>query len=154
MPQWAGSCWYFLRYIDPHNKEALADAEKMKEWLPVDTYIGGAEHAVLHLLYARFWHKFLYDIGVVPTKEPFQKLFNQGMILGENNEKMSKSKGNVVNPDQIVSHTGRHTPFVRMFMGPLEASVAWSTNGLDGARRFLDRVWRLLVEEDGSSAER
>lgn len=150
MPQWAGSCWYFLRYIDPHNKEALADAEKMKEWLPVDTYIGGAEHAVLHLLYARFWHKFLYDIGVVPTKEPFQKLFNQGMILGENNEKMSKSKGNVVNPDQIVESHGADTlRLYEMFMGPLEASVAWSTNGLDGARRFLDRVWRLLVEEDG-----
>ncbi|MGD7050599.1 leucine--tRNA ligase [Rossellomorea marisflavi] len=150
MPQWAGSCWYFLRYIDPHNKEALADVEKMKEWLPVDTYIGGAEHAVLHLLYARFWHKFLYDIGVVPTKEPFQKLFNQGMILGENNEKMSKSKGNVVNPDQIVESHGADTlRLYEMFMGPLEASVAWSTNGLDGARRFLDRVWRLLVEEDG-----
>ncbi|MGX1263353.1 leucyl-tRNA synthetase [Rossellomorea marisflavi] len=150
MPQWAGSCWYFLRYIDPHNKEALADAEKMKEWLPVDTYIGGAEHAVLHLLYARFWHKFLYDIGVVPTKEPFQKLFNQGMILGENNEKMSKSKGNVVNPDQIVESHGADTlRLYEMFMGPLEASVAWSTNGLDGARRFLDRVWRLLIEEDG-----
>ncbi|UTE74036.1 leucine--tRNA ligase [Rossellomorea marisflavi] len=150
MPQWAGSCWYFLRYIDPHNKEALADAEKIKEWLPVDTYIGGAEHAVLHLLYARFWHKFLYDIGVVPTKEPFQKLFNQGMILGENNEKMSKSKGNVVNPDQIVESHGADTlRLYEMFMGPLEASVAWSTNGLDGARRFLDRVWRLLVEEDG-----
>ncbi|UKS64378.1 leucine--tRNA ligase [Rossellomorea marisflavi] len=150
MPQWGGSCWYFLRYIDPHNKEALADAEKMKEWLPVDTYIGGAEHAVLHLLYARFWHKFLYDIGVVPTKEPFQKLFNQGMILGENNEKMSKSKGNVVNPDQIVESHGADTlRLYEMFMGPLEASVAWSTNGLDGARRFLDRVWRLLVEEDG-----
>ena len=102
MPQWAGSCWYYLRYIDPHNDEALASEEKLNHWLPVDMYIGGAEHAVLHLLYARFWHKFLYDIGVVPTKEPFQKLFNQGMILGENNEKMSKSKGNVVNPDEIV----------------------------------------------------
>jgi leucyl-tRNA synthetase len=151
MPQWAGSCWYYLRYIDPHNEEALADAKKMDDWLPVDMYIGGAEHAVLHLLYARFWHKFLYDIGVVPTKEPFQKLFNQGMILGENNEKMSKSKGNVVNPDEIVESHGADTlRLYEMFMGPLEASVAWSTNGLDGARRFLDRVWRLLVEEDGS----
>ncbi|MGM0752713.1 MAG: leucine--tRNA ligase [Bacillota bacterium] len=151
MPQWAGSCWYYIRYIDPHNEEALADAKKMQEWLPVDTYIGGAEHAVLHLLYARFWHKFLYDIGVVPTKEPFQKLFNQGMILGENNEKMSKSKGNVVNPDEVVESHGADTlRLYEMFMGPLEASIAWSTNGLDGARRFLDRVWRLLVEEDGS----
>ncbi|MCC5801598.1 leucine--tRNA ligase [Rossellomorea vietnamensis] len=151
MPQWAGSCWYYIRYIDPHNEDALADAKKMQEWLPVDTYIGGAEHAVLHLLYARFWHKFLYDIGVVPTKEPFQKLFNQGMILGENNEKMSKSKGNVVNPDEVVESHGADTlRLYEMFMGPLEASIAWSTNGLDGARRFLDRVWRLLVEEDGS----
>ncbi|MGM0853590.1 MAG: leucine--tRNA ligase [Bacillota bacterium] len=151
MPQWAGSCWYYLRYIDPHNEEALADAKKMDNWLPVDTYIGGAEHAVLHLLYARFWHKFLYDIGVVPTKEPFQKLFNQGMILGENNEKMSKSKGNVVNPDEVVESHGADTlRLYEMFMGPLEASIAWSTNGLDGARRFLDRVWRLLVEEDGT----
>jgi leucyl-tRNA synthetase len=151
MPQWAGSCWYYIRYIDPHNEEALADAKKMQEWLPVDTYIGGAEHAVLHLLYARFWHKFLYDIGVVPTKEPFQKLFNQGMILGENNEKMSKSKGNVVNPDEVVESHGADTlRLYEMFMGPLEASIAWSTNGLDGARRFLDRVWRLLVEEDGT----
>lgn len=151
MPQWAGSCWYYLRYIDPHNQDALADAEKLKEWLPVDIYIGGAEHAVLHLLYARFWHKFLYDIGVVPTKEPFQKLFNQGMILGEGNEKMSKSKGNVVNPDDIVDSHGADTLRLYItFMGPLDASVAWSTNGLDGARRFLDRVWRLLVNDDGT----
>ncbi|WP_240620409.1 leucine--tRNA ligase, partial [Peribacillus acanthi] len=150
MPQWGGSCWYYLRYIDPKNEHALADAEKLKEWLPVDIYIGGAEHAVLHLLYARFWHKFLYDIGVVPTKEPFQKLFNQGMILGENNEKMSKSKGNVVNPDHIVESHGADTlRLYEMFMGPLEASIAWSTNGLDGSRRFLDRVWRLLVDDEG-----
>ncbi|MDQ0160980.1 leucine--tRNA ligase [Aeribacillus alveayuensis] len=150
MPQWAGSCWYYLRYIDPHNHDQLADPEKLKKWLPVDIYIGGAEHAVLHLLYARFWHKFLYDIGVVPTKEPFQKLFNQGMILGENNEKMSKSKGNVVNPDEIVESHGADTlRLYEMFMGPLDASIAWSTNGLDGARRFLDRVWRLFVEENG-----
>jgi leucyl-tRNA synthetase len=151
MPQWAGSCWYYLRYIDPKNEQALAAADKLKEWLPVDIYIGGAEHAVLHLLYARFWHKFLYDIGVVPTKEPFEKLFNQGMILGENNEKMSKSKGNVVNPDQIVESHGADTlRLYEMFMGPLDASIAWSTNGLDGSRRFLDRIWRLLIEEDGS----
>ncbi|MED3725696.1 leucine--tRNA ligase [Priestia filamentosa] len=155
MPQWAGSCWYFLRYIDPHNSEKLADEEKLKQWLPVDIYIGGAEHAVLHLLYARFWHKFLYDIGVVPTKEPFQKLFNQGMILGENNEKMSKSKGNVVNPDEIVGSHGADTlRLYEMFMGPLEASVAWSTNGLDGARRFIDRIWRLMVTDEGAVVEK
>ncbi|MBB6445768.1 leucine--tRNA ligase [Bacillus benzoevorans] len=149
MPQWAGSCWYYLRFIDPHNEEAFADFEKLKEWLPVDIYIGGAEHAVLHLLYARFWHKFLYDLGVVTTKEPFQKLFNQGMILGENNEKMSKSKGNVVNPDEIVESHGADTlRLYEMFMGPLEGSIAWSTNGVDGARRFLDRIWRLFIEEN------
>ncbi|MEA0564816.1 leucine--tRNA ligase [Lysinibacillus irui] len=152
MPQWAGSSWYFLRYIDPTNTEAIADPELLKRWLPVDIYIGGAEHAVLHLLYARFWHKVLYDLGVVHTKEPFQKLFNQGMILGEGNEKMSKSKGNVVNPDEIIDSHGADTlRLYEMFMGPLEASVAWSTNGLDGARRFLDRIWRLFVnEEDGT----
>ncbi len=151
MPQWAGSCWYYLRYIDPNNSEALADPEKIKYWLPVDIYIGGAEHAVLHLLYARFWHKVLYDLGVVPTKEPFQKLFNQGMILGENNEKMSKSKGNVVNPDDVVASHGADTlRLYEMFMGPLDASIAWSTNGLDGSRRFLDRIWRIFVNEDGS----
>ncbi|MEN1937575.1 leucine--tRNA ligase [Paenibacillus sp. 102] len=150
MPQWAGSCWYYLRYIDPNNSEALVDPEKVKQWLPVDIYIGGAEHAVLHLLYARFWHKVLYDIGVVPTKEPFQQLFNQGMILGENNEKMSKSKGNVVNPDDIVASHGADTlRLYEMFMGPLDASIAWSENGLDGARRFLDRVWRLFVQDNG-----
>ncbi|WP_458412166.1 leucine--tRNA ligase [Schinkia sp. CFF1] len=155
MPQWAGSCWYFLRFIDPTNSEHLADPEKLKQWLPIDIYIGGAEHAVLHLLYARFWHKFLYDIGVVPTKEPFQKLFNQGMILGENNEKMSKSKGNVVNPDDIVESHGADTlRLYEMFMGPLDASIAWSTNGLDGARRFLDRIWRLFVTDAGTLNEK
>ncbi|MFJ8262524.1 leucine--tRNA ligase [Rummeliibacillus sp. NPDC094406] len=149
MPQWAGSSWYFLRYIDPHNKEVIADPELLKRWLPVDIYIGGQEHAVLHLLYARFWHKVLYDLGVVPTKEPFQKLFNQGMILGEGNEKMSKSKGNVVNPDDIVASHGADTlRLYEMFMGPLEASIPWSTNGLDGARRFLDRIWRLFINEE------
>jgi leucyl-tRNA synthetase len=152
MPQWAGSCWYYLRYIDPKNEDELASPEKLEHWLPVDIYIGGAEHAVLHLLYARFWHKVLYDLGVVPTKEPFQRLFNQGMILGENNEKMSKSKGNVVNPDEIVMSHGADTlRLYEMFMGPLDASIAWSTTGLDGARRFLDRVWRLLVSEEGES---
>lgn len=149
MPQWAGSSWYFLRFIDPKNTEQLADPEKLKHWLPVDLYIGGAEHAVLHLLYARFWHKFLYDIGEVPTKEPFQKLYNQGMILGEGNEKMSKSKGNVVNPDDIVySHGADTLRLYEMFMGPLDASIAWSEKGLDGARRFLDRIWRLIINED------
>ncbi|MBH0331983.1 leucyl-tRNA synthetase [Brevibacillus brevis] len=155
MPQWAGSCWYFLRFIDPHNDKALADPDKLKEWLPIDIYIGGAEHAVLHLLYSRFWHKFLYDIGVVPTKEPFQKLFNQGMILGENNEKMSKSKGNVVNPDDIIDSHGADTlRMYEMFMGPLDASIAWSTKGLDGARRFLDRVYRLFVGDNGELNEK
>ncbi|MDP4551006.1 leucine--tRNA ligase [Alkalihalobacillus macyae] len=153
MPQWAGSCWYYLRYIDPDNDEMLADPKKLDEWLPVDMYIGGAEHAVLHLLYARFWHKVLYDIGVVPTKEPFQRLRNQGMILGENNEKMSKSKGNVVNPDEIVESHGADTlRLYEMFMGPFEGSIAWSNNGLDGARRFLDRVWRLFGEGDISKS--
>lgn len=155
MPQWAGSSWYFLRYIDPNNSQAIADPELLKRWLPVDIYIGGAEHAVLHLLYARFWHKVLYDLGVVHTKEPFQKLFNQGMILGEGNEKMSKSKGNVVNPDDIVNSHGADTlRLYEMFMGPLDASVAWSTNGLDGARRFLDRIWRLFTTDEGTLAEK
>ena len=155
MPQWAGSSWYYLRFIDPHNQERIGDPEILEKWLPVDIYIGGAEHAVLHLLYARFWHKFLYDIGVVPTKEPFQKLFNQGMILGEGNEKMSKSKGNVVNPDDIVASHGADTlRMYEMFMGPLDASVAWSTNGLDGTRRFLDRAWRLFVNEDETLSEK
>jgi len=149
MPQWAGSCWYYLRYIDPNNDKMLADPEKLKHWLPVDLYIGGVEHAVLHLLYARFWHKVLFDLGVVPTKEPFQKLYNQGMILGEGNEKMSKSKGNVINPDDIVQSHGADTlRLYEMFMGPLDAAIAWSENGLDGSRRFLDRIWRLLVTEN------
>lgn len=148
MPQWAGSCWYYLRFIDPDNDQQLADPEKLKDWLPVDIYIGGAEHAVLHLLYARFWHKFLYDLGVVPTKEPFQRLYNQGMILGEGNEKMSKSKGNVVNPDEIIQTHGADTlRLYEMFMGPLDAETAWSEAGVDGARRFLDRVWRLLTND-------
>ncbi|WVE61042.1 leucine--tRNA ligase [Enterococcus faecium] len=155
MPQWAGSSWYYLRYIDPHNKKELADYEKLKRWLPVDIYIGGAEHAVLHLLYARFWHKFLYDIGVVPTKEPFQKLYNQGIILGENNEKMSKSRGNVVNPDDVVETYGADTlRMYEMFMGPLDASIAWSENGLEGSRKFLDRVWRLIVDENNKMRDR
>ena len=149
MPQWAGSSWYYLRYIDPKNPDKLADFDKLKDWLPVDMYIGGAEHAVLHLLYVRFWHKFLYDIGVVPTKEPFQHLYNQGMILGDNHEKMSKSKGIFVNPDDVVDRFGADTlRLYEMFMGPLDASISWSEKGLAGARKFLDRVWRLYTEED------
>ena len=181
MPQWAGSSWYFLRYIDPKNSEQLADPELLKEWLPVDIYIGGAEHAVLHLLYARFWHKFLYDIGVVPTKEPVQTLYNHGMILGtsyrdgrgalvasdkveardgkfynlENGEeleqgpaKMSKSLKNVINPDDVVEQYGADTlRLYEMFMGPLDASIAWSTEGLEGSHKFLERVYRLLTEK-------
>ncbi|WP_138753303.1 leucine--tRNA ligase [Paenibacillus sinopodophylli] len=151
MPQWAGSCWYYLRFIDPKNNEQICSPEKQKEWLPVDLYIGGAEHAVLHLLYARFWHKVLYDIGVVDTKEPFHKLVNQGMILGNNNEKMSKSRGNVINPDDIVNEFGADTlRMYEMFMGPLEATKPWNTNGVEGTYRFLSRVWRLFVNEDGS----
>ncbi|WP_270323301.1 leucine--tRNA ligase [Lactococcus petauri] len=190
MPQWAGSSWYYLRYIDPKNSQAIADPELIKEWLPVDIYVGGAEHAVLHLLYARFWHKVLFDLGVVPTNEPFQKLFNQGMILGtsyrdsrgalvatdkvekrdgsyynvETGEeldqapaKMSKSLKNVVNPDDVVKRYGADTLRVyEMFMGPLDASIPWSEEGLEGARKFLDRVVRLLSnstiteENDGS----
>ena len=149
MPQWAGSCWYYLRYIDPRNDNAIGDAKLLSHWLPVDLYIGGAEHAVLHLLYARFWHKFLYDLGIVDSKEPFKKLFHQGMILGENNEKMSKSRGNVVNPDDVISKYGADTlRLYEMFMGPLEASLPWSENGLDGARRFLERAWRLFSKEE------
>ena len=148
MPQWAGSCWYYIRYIDPHNPDALCDEKVLKHWRPVDLYIGGAEHAVLHLLYARFWHKFLYDIGVVGCKEPFQKLYHQGMILGENGEKMSKSRGNVVNPDAVVeSHGADSLRLFEMFAGPLSEVKPWSTNGLDGARRFIERVYRLVDEE-------
>ncbi|MCO7175898.1 leucine--tRNA ligase [Sporolactobacillus kofuensis] len=154
MPQWAGSSWYFLRYIDPHNKEKLADPEKLKRWMSVDLYVGGAEHAVLHLLYARFWHKVLYDLGVVPTKEPFQKLVNQGMILGTNHEKMSKSKGNVINPDDIVASHGADTlRLYEMFMGPIDAAKPWSETGIDGSRRFLDRIWRLFVTSEGKLSE-
>ncbi|MWC27545.1 leucine--tRNA ligase [Paenibacillus sp. MMS18-CY102] len=151
MPQWAGSCWYYLRFIDPHNDQEICSKEKQKEWLPVDLYIGGAEHAVLHLLYARFWHKVLYDIGVVDTKEPFHKLVNQGMILGTNNEKMSKSRGNVINPDEIVNEFGGDTlRMYEMFMGPLEATKPWNANGVEGTYRFLNRVWRLFVGDDGA----
>ncbi|MGU3470060.1 leucine--tRNA ligase [Paenibacillus sp. D51F] len=150
MPQWAGSCWYYLRFIDPKNDQQFCSPEKQKEWLPVDLYIGGAEHAVLHLLYARFWHKVLYDLGFVDTKEPFHKLVNQGMILGPNNEKMSKSRGNVINPDDIVGEYGADTlRLYEMFMGPLEATKPWNTSGVEGMHRFLSRVWRLFVGENG-----
>ncbi|WP_300941557.1 leucine--tRNA ligase [uncultured Dubosiella sp.] len=148
MPQWAGSCWYYLRYIDPKNDEMIGDPQLLEHWLPVDLYVGGAEHAVLHLLYSRFWHKVLYDQGILPTPEPFQKLFHQGMILGENGEKMSKSRGNVVNPDDIVVSHGADTLRVyEMFMGPLEASLPWSEKGIDGTRKWLERVWRLFTSQ-------
>ena len=144
MPQWAGSSWYFLRYTDPKNTEALASKEALKYWLPVDWYNGGMEHTTLHLLYSRFWHRFLYDQGVVPTKEPYQKRTSHGMILGENGEKMSKSRGNVVNPDDIVMDYGADTlRTYEMFIGAIDLSASWSENGVKGCRRFLDRVWKL-----------
>ena len=152
MPQWAGSCWYYLRYTDPNNSGRLCDSEKEKYWMPVDLYIGGAEHAVLHLLYSRFWHKFLFDIGYVSTKEPFKKLVNQGMILGEDGQKMSKSRGNVVNPDKVIADYGADSMrLYEMFMGPLEAVKPWSMQGVEGVHRFLQRVWRLLINEDTGS---
>ncbi|MCH4207120.1 MAG: leucine--tRNA ligase [Solobacterium sp.] len=148
MPQWAGSCWYYIRYIDPHNDQAIADKKLLDHWLPVDLYIGGAEHAVLHLLYSRFWHMVLHDIGAVSCDEPWQRLFHQGMILGENGVKMSKSLGNVINPDELIaSHGADALRLYEMFMGPLEASLPWSTKGMDGARKWLERVWRLATSE-------
>lgn len=147
MPNWAGSSWYYLRYIDPHNTEKLGEYELFKKWLPVNMYVGGAEHAVRHLLYARFWHKVLYDLGVVPTKEPFKKLYNQGLIL-KDHEKMSKSRGNVVNPDDIVEEYGADSlRTYEMFMGPLDASIDWDDNGPASIKKFLDRVWRLMVND-------
>lgn len=149
MPQWAGSCWYYLRYIDPDNDKQPWDMEKEKYWMNVDLYIGGAEHAVLHLLYSRFWHKLLYDLGYVSTKEPFHKLINQGMILGEDGQKMSKSRGNVVNPDKVISDYGADSMrLYEMFMGPLEAVKPWSMQGVEGVHRFLQRTWRLIVDEE------
>jgi leucyl-tRNA synthetase len=157
MPQWAGSSWYFLRYTDPHNDNELASRENLDYWLPVDWYNGGMEHTTLHLLYSRFWHKFLYDIGVVPGPEPYQKRTSHGMILGENNEKMSKSRGNVVNPDDVVNEYGADTlRMYEMFIGDFEKSVPWSTDGVRGCRRFLDRVWKLqpmLVRGTAYSSE-
>lgn len=153
MPQWAGSCWYFLRFVDPHNDEEPWSEEAEKYWMPVDIYIGGAEHAVLHLLYSRFWHKVLYDLGHVSTREPFRKLVNQGMILGENGQKMSKSLGNVINPDDVVKKHGADVlRMFEMFLGPLEKAKPWSTTGLEGIDRFLKRVWNLVIAEDGSVA--
>lgn len=157
MPQWAGSSWYFLRYTDPKNTEALASKEALEYWLPVDWYNGGMEHTTLHLLYSRFWHRFLYDEGIVPTKEPYQKRTSHGMILGENGEKMSKSRGNVVNPDDIVMDYGADTlRTYEMFIGAFDLSASWSENGVKGCRRFLDRVWKLqeiLVDGDAYSAD-
>ena len=157
MPQWAGSSWYFLRYTDPHNTEALASKEALKYWLPVDCYNGGMEHTTLHLLYSRFWHKFLYDQGVVPTSEPYQKRTSHGMILGENGEKMSKSRGNVVNPDDIVDVYGADTlRTYEMFIGAFDLAASWSEDGVKGCRRFLDRVWKLqdsVTDEKGYSKD-
>ena len=153
MPQWAGSSWYYLRYTDPHNDEAIASKENLDYYVPVDWYNGGMEHTTLHLLYSRFWHKFLYDIGVVPTKEPYMKRTSHGMILGDNNEKMSKSRGNVVNPDDIVRDFGADTlRCYEMFIGDFEKSAPWSENGVKGCRKFLDKVWRTqeLVDEDSN----
>jgi leucyl-tRNA synthetase len=150
MPQWAGSCWYYLRYIDPENDTAFVAKDKEKYWMPVDLYIGGAEHAVLHLLYSRFWHKALFDLGHVSTPEPFMRLVNQGMILGEDGRKMSKSWGNVINPDDVVRDSGADALRVyEMFMGPLDATKPWSTQGLEGVYRFLGRAWRLFCDEEG-----
>jgi leucyl-tRNA synthetase len=150
MPQWAGSCWYYLRFIDPKNPARLVDPAKERYWMPVDLYIGGSEHAVLHLLYARFWHKVLFDIGVVSTPEPFKKLVHQGIVLGEDNQKMSKSRGNVVNPDDMINRFGADAVrLYEMFMGPLEAMKPWSTRGVEGITRFLERVWRLMVDDEG-----
>jgi len=151
MPQWAGSCWYYLRYIDPKNEKEFISKEKEKYWMPIDLYVGGAEHAVLHLLYARFWHKVLFDLGYVWTKEPFARLINQGTILGEDGQKMSKSRGNVINPDDVVKEYGSDSlRLFEMFMGPLEDTKPWSMHGVEGVFRFLNRSWRMMVNEDGT----
>ena len=151
MPQWAGSCWYYLRYLDPKNENTFCDKEKMKYWMPVDLYVGGSEHAVLHLLYSRFWHKILFDLNHVSTSEPFMKLRHQGIILGEDSRKMSKSRGNVVNPDEVVNKYGADSlRLFEMFMGPLEDSKPWNTHGVEGVFRFLNRVWRLFMNDDGT----
>lgn len=149
MPQWAGSCWYYLRYLDPHNQKIFAAKDKIDYWMPVDLYIGGAEHAVLHLLYARFWHKFLYDQGYVSHKEPFLKLRNQGIILGEDGQKMSKSRGNVINPDDVIREYGADTMrMYEMFMGPLDVMKPWNTSGIKGIYKFIERIWKLFTESE------
>ncbi len=147
MPQWAGSCWYYLRFLDPEERRARPGAQQAyDDWMPVDLYVGGGEHAVLHLLYARFWHKVLFDIGVVKDPEPFTKLVHQGMILGEDDEKMSKSRGNVVNPDDVVrAHGADALRLYEMFMGPLEQVKPWQTSGIEGVRRFLERAWNVAT---------
>ena len=155
MPQWAGSCWYFLRFVDPQNDDEPWNKEKESYWMPVDLYIGGQEHAVLHLLYARFWHHVLYDLGHVSTKEPFKKLVNQGMILGEDGVKMSKSRGNVINPDEIIDKYGADSlRLFYMFLGPLEKAKPWSASGIQGSNRFIRRVWSMLVEENGNLSKK
>ncbi|MBR0360441.1 MAG: class I tRNA ligase family protein, partial [Clostridia bacterium] len=157
MPQWAGSSWYFLRYADAHNDNALASKEALDYWTPVDWYNGGMEHTTLHLLYSRFWHKFLFDIGVVPTKEPYQKRTSHGMILGENGEKMSKSRGNVVNPDDVVNEVGADTfRTYEMFLGAFDQSTPWSQQGLKGCYKFIEKVWNLqniVTDDEGYSPE-
>lgn len=150
MPQWAGSCWYYLRFLDPNNDKEFVNKDLEKYWMPVNLYLGGAEHAVLHLLYARFWHKVLFDLGYVSTREPFVRLYHQGMILGEDSNKMSKSRGNVINPDDVISGYGADSlRLFEMFLGPLSATKPWSTNGIEGVYRFLNKIWRLIVTEDG-----
>ena len=151
MPQWAGSCWYYLRFTDPSNYDVSWAKDKEKYWMPVDLYIGGQEHAVLHLLYARFWHHVLHDLGLVSTKEPFKKLYNQGMILGDDGTKMSKSRGNVVNPDDIINEYGADSMrLYEMFMGPLNKSKPWNTKGLQGCYRFINKLWGIIVDEEGN----
>ena len=153
MPQWAGSCWYYLRYIDPKNSDVLVDKELEKKMMPVDVYVGGTEHATRHLLYARFWHKFLYDQGVVSTPEPFTKLVNQGLILASDGRKMSKRWGNVINPDEMVEEFGADAfRLYEMFMGPFTQSIAWNTDGVVGTRRFIEKVWKLADKVDASAS--
>jgi leucyl-tRNA synthetase len=151
MPQWAGSCWYYLRFIDPQNAGAFAGAEALKYWVGPDLYVGGAEHSVLHLLYARFWHKVLFDLGVVAEPEPFKKLFHQGIILGEDGQKMSKSRGNVVSPDDVIAAYGADSlRLYLMFLGPLEAMKPWNQQNIEGVHRFLKKVWRECLDETGA----
>jgi len=155
MPQWAGSCWYYLRFLDPENDKEFVNKEAEKYWMPVNLYLGGAEHAVLHLLYARFWHKVLFDLGMVSTREPFVRLYHQGMILGEDSNKMSKSRGNVVNPDDVINGYGADSlRLFEMFLGPLSATKPWSTKGIEGVYRFLNKIWRLVIDEEGNFSKK